>query len=72
MQGEDGTKKGRRLVREKERKLITSVPRSSCYEMIRDGTFPKPVSISKQCRAWVESELFAWNEKRVAERDGKA
>lgn len=43
--------------------------RSQLSRRIREGTFPKPVQLGLQRVAWVESELDAWIEQRIAQRD---
>lgn len=45
------------------------VSRSLAYELIRDGRFPQPVKIGTATR-FVSSEVDAWIEARIAERDG--
>jgi prophage regulatory protein len=58
-----------RLVRDPERKRLTGVPTSTCYLLMKQGKFPKPVKLyGNRAVAWVESELIAWNEARLAER----
>ena len=37
--------------------------------MAREGLFPRPVKISKRATGWLESEVEAFIEQRVAERD---
>jgi prophage regulatory protein len=44
---------------------ITSLGKSTIYEMVRLGQFPAPISISARRRAWVESEVQAWIAARV-------
>jgi prophage regulatory protein len=56
-----------RLVREKERRAITGVPTSTAYALIAKGLYPTPVRIGERSVAWVEDELLAWNEQRIAE-----
>lgn len=34
-----------------------------------DPTFPKPVKIGKRAVAWVESEIDAWQQEKIAERE---
>lgn len=61
-----------RLVREAERERITGVPTSTCYLLMKQGRFPKPVQIGERSVAWVESELLEWNQQRIQERDRAA
>ena len=45
--------------------------RPQIWRKIKDGSFPRPIHVGKQRVAWVEGELDAWIEKRIAERDAK-
>jgi prophage regulatory protein len=42
---------------------------SAIYDAIRKGTFPRPVSLGRKAVAWLESEVDAWINARIAERD---
>lgn len=73
MQGEHSgrryTPKNRRLVREPERRLITGVPKSTAYLLIKQSRFPKQCNLTDQTVAWVEDELYEYNKQRIADRD---
>jgi prophage regulatory protein len=43
----------------------TALPRSTLYEMMRKGEFPKQVKISQRSVAWREDEVDAWCMARV-------
>ena len=43
--------------------------RSNIYLMLEDGSFPKPLKLGKRALGWVESEIDAWLEGLVAQRD---
>ena len=58
-----------KLIRLPEVLSMTGRGRSSIYEMIASGNFPRPVNIGRAAVAWVESEVVAWIEERIAERD---
>ncbi|OEG73875.1 transcriptional regulator [Shewanella colwelliana] len=51
-----------RIVREAERKAITSVSRSTAWNLERQGLFPKRRKLSPQSTAvgWLLSELNDW------------
>lgn len=34
--------------------------RTSIYDAIKAGTFPKPIKLSKQARGWLKSEIDQW------------
>jgi prophage regulatory protein len=48
---------------------ITGVPRSTRYEMIAKGEFPRPIRLSPRIVAWSAAEIAAWQRKRMEERD---
>jgi prophage regulatory protein len=50
----------------------TGLPVSSLYLLIAQGRFPKPVAISERSVGWVEAEVDAWLEARIARRDMEA
>lgn len=47
----------------------TGMQRTSIYDRVRAGTFPRPVAITSTARAWRSDEIEAWIERRTAERD---
>ena len=58
-----------RLIKLKEVMDCTGLGRSTIYNYIADGTFPKPVSLGARAVAWVESEVQEWILERIEERD---
>lgn len=46
---------------------ITGLSRSSIYDLISKGDFPKPIKLSKRAVAWRESDLGDWLERRATE-----
>lgn len=47
----------------------TGISRSSLYNMIKDGLFPKPVSIGIRSSGWIQSEVNAWIQERIIHRN---
>ena len=47
----------------------TGYRRTSIYEKIADGTFPRPVQLGPRAVAWLSSEIDNWMQERVEERD---
>lgn len=45
------------------------ISRSTIYEEMAAGRFPKPVKIGPRAVAWVDAELEDWAAKRIAERE---
>jgi prophage regulatory protein len=61
-----------RVVRERERKLLTGIPTSSWYQLMQRGLAPKPVPLGPRSVGWVLGELLAFNAARIAARDKAA
>jgi prophage regulatory protein len=38
-------------------------------ELIAQGKFPPPVKLSDRRKGWLESEILAWQQARISERD---
>ncbi|MDO8954587.1 MAG: AlpA family transcriptional regulator [Gammaproteobacteria bacterium] len=49
-------------------KKITGLARTTIYELIKTGEFPKPIQISHRGVAWSEIELVDWQENKKAAR----
>jgi len=45
---------------------------STLYDLMAAGRFPRPISLGARAVGWVESEVEAWIEARMAERDSAA
>lgn len=58
-----------KLVRLPEVIERTSLSRSTIYEMMAQGRFPRPVKLNLRSNGWVESEINDWLDSRVAERE---
>jgi prophage regulatory protein len=57
-----------RIVRERERRQITGVSRTTAYDLERRGLFPARVRVAGNRVGWRLSELLAW----IAERQPAA
>ena len=49
---------------------LTGLSKSTIYARAKDGQFPKPVNLGNSLSAWVEDEVEAWIDARIADRDG--
>lgn len=58
----------KRLLRRSEVERRTAMSRSSIYERMSKGTFPRPITVGPRAVRWVEEEIEAWIESRAAER----
>lgn len=53
-----------RIARERERRQITGVSRTTAYELEKKGMFPRRVELTGGRVGWRESELDAWVKSR--------
>ena len=56
----------KRILRLPHVKNKTGFSRSSIYLKISEGTFPSPISLGGRSVGWLESEIDAWIEERIA------
>jgi predicted DNA-binding transcriptional regulator AlpA len=67
----------RRFIRLAEVMRITGLRHAAIYSKMSRGHFPRQVSLSvnprakKDSVAWLEDEIIAWQEARIAARDAK-
>lgn len=47
-------------------KLKVGLSRSSIYQMMAAGTFPKSISLGLRSVAWLDSDIDAWIDSKVA------
>lgn len=47
---------------------VTGLPRSTIYEKMAKGEFPKPIRLSPRAVGWLETEILAWQKARIAAR----
>ena len=49
------------------------VSRSSIWSWVKQGSFPKPIKLGKNCTAWNADDVHAWVEKRtlLSKNEGK-
>ena len=48
----------------------TGCARSTIYDAIRAGTFPRPIPLGSRTVAWSSAEIESWIQDRIAGRDG--
>ena len=46
-------------------KARTGLSRSTIYQRISDGTFPRPISLGARAIGFIESEIDAWLQSRI-------
>lgn len=57
------------VLRRNDVEKATGLPRSTIYEKIKKGEFPKPIKLSAKSVGWLESEIIAWQKARIQQRD---
>ena len=62
---------GSRILRLREVESRVGISRASIYSGVKAGTFPAQVKISPNAVGWIESEIEAWLQVRIAERDSR-
>jgi len=69
----DGLKRPlERFLRRHEVERVTGLGRSTIYDKMSCGQFPKPVPLSGGAVGWIESEIIAWQAARIALRENAA
>jgi len=61
------------IIRLRDLPLYVGLKRTLIQELIARGEFPKavPLSDTGRTKGWLEHELIAWQQRRLAKRDGK-
>ena len=54
-----------RLIRRKEVQAKTGLGASSIYAMMKQGKFPKAITLSERRVAWLESDVDQWITDRI-------
>lgn len=54
------------LLRRKQVEALTGLSRSSIYEAIKRGDFPKPIQLTERTVAWTASSVNDWIANRIA------
>ncbi|WP_171230683.1 AlpA family transcriptional regulator [Ruegeria sp. HKCCA4008] len=53
-----------KLIRRPEVETLTGLSRSTIYEWINSGRFPKPLQLGPRTVAWREADILEWIESR--------
>jgi prophage regulatory protein len=59
------------IMRRKDVESKTGLKRSTLYELMQRGRFPKPISIGPRAVGWIENEVESWIEEKILESRGK-
>jgi prophage regulatory protein len=55
-----------RLLRRPEVQSLTGLSKSTMYQMIADGDFPKQIQIGKRSVFWAEAHITKWIQEKIA------
>ncbi|MDE0081656.1 MAG: AlpA family phage regulatory protein [Gammaproteobacteria bacterium] len=69
---EEGPDASPRILRMPEVEARTGLSRRTIQTLVRKGTFPQPIRLSRRTVGWLESELNAWLLEREARSRGGA
>lgn len=57
------------ILRRHDVERVTGLPRSTIYDLIAKGEFPRPIKLSMKSVGWLETEITDWQGARIAARD---
>jgi prophage regulatory protein len=58
-----------RVIRLKAVMDYTGLARSTIYKYIKEGLFPKPISLGSRSVGWIQREVEEWIRVRIKARD---
>jgi len=61
-----------RIYRRDELTAVTGYGIDRIYQLVDEGSFPRPIPLGKRAVGWLSSEVREWQLQRIAERDAKA
>jgi prophage regulatory protein len=53
------------ILRRKQVEARTGLSKSTIYQRVTDGTFPRPISLGARAVGWVESEISDWVSSKI-------
>jgi prophage regulatory protein len=63
---------GPAILRRKQVETRIGLSRSTIYQFIKDGTFPKPIPLGPRAVGWLEADVNEWIAQRINQaRDGR-
>ena len=57
------------VLRRPDVERVTGLPRSTIYDKMKAGEFPRPIRLTARSVGWLESEIADWQKARIAARD---
>ncbi|KAA8693061.1 Prophage CP4-57 regulatory protein [Pseudomonas caricapapayae] len=61
------TSPARRFIKRQEVESITGLSCTEIYRRVAAENFPKQITLGPKCVVWIEAEVLAWCEARIAE-----
>ncbi|MGC9984731.1 MAG: AlpA family transcriptional regulator [Polyangia bacterium] len=58
---------GTRILRRRQVEALTGWARSTIYQGMAEGRFPKPIHLGPRSVGWLASEIEGWVQARIAE-----
>lgn len=58
-----------RIIRMLELTKLVGLSKATIYNKIKDGTFPKPVTLGANSVGWLSTDIDHWFNQLIAERD---
>ena len=58
-----------KILRLDDVKSKTGLGRTTIYDQVRAGDFPRPIKISSRAIGWIDEEIEGWVQDRVSARD---
>lgn len=55
------------VLRRKQVQARTGLSRSTIYQRVAEGSFPKPISLGARAIGWLESEIHTWLSSKIKE-----
>ena len=65
------TPPARRFIKRQEVESITGLSCTEIYRRVAADNFPKQVTLGPKCVVWLEAEVLAWCDARIAESRGE-
>jgi prophage regulatory protein len=57
-----------RIIQARDLPQYTGLAETRLKELVNSGEFPQPVKVSQRRNGWLESEIIAWQQARIAQR----
>lgn len=49
----------------------TTLSRTTIYELVKSGQFPRPIALTKKSVGWLSHEIDDWLKRQITLRDSK-